>query len=171
MILPPPHHLLSIELSPVKIHRQRAPWLRRLNVVCACLAAAACSGDGGTGAAGLKVQIDLPGRMDGVWASPGQILNCRPLMTVTATGQGRAAWTGGTSRFTAPYGSYDFTYTADEVTQMVGAPAIAAGETITAVLPRSGYASFHVQVSFDYTVEGTAQTGTASGGYDCDAPT
>ena len=38
------------------------------------------------------------------------------------------------------------------------------------VLGRSGNASFHIQVAFAYTVDGTGQQGVASGGYDCKAP-
>ncbi|MFL5542379.1 MAG: hypothetical protein ACJ8J0_25555 [Longimicrobiaceae bacterium] len=129
----------------------------------------ACSGDS-TGAGGLSVKLDLPGTVVGTWADPGQILNCRPEMTVTATGQGKAVWTGGTSHFTAGYGDYDFTYTASDVAFMVGAPEISAGQTLTVVLPRSGYATFHVSVKFNYTVDGTGQTGSASAGFDCKAP-
>lgn len=143
--------------------------IRRSWLACAFLLVPACSGDG-TGSGGLSVKLQLPGTVVGAWSNPGQILNCSPEMTLTATGQGKAVWTGGTSRFTAPYGDYDSTYTAEEVASMAGAPEISAGQTLTTVLHRTGYASFHVQVRFDYTVEGTGQTGTATGGYDCEAP-
>ena len=40
----------------------------------------------------------------------------------------------------------------------------------TATFNQTGFASFHLQVNFAYTVEGTGATGTATGAFDCKAP-
>ncbi|HKP77483.1 MAG TPA: hypothetical protein VJT67_18270 [Longimicrobiaceae bacterium] len=143
---------------------------RRLTALCACLLAAACSGAGGTDGGALQIRVRFSGNGVGYWANPGQILTCKPNMTLEATGAGHAIWTGGTSRLTAPYGTYDFAYTAEEVSTMLGAADITAGQTLTAPIIRTGYASFKVNVSFAYAVEGTGQTGTAGGSFDCEAP-
>ena len=144
---------------------------RRLISVCACLLAAACAG-GGTDAGSLHVQVRFTGAGDGAWVggSGSALLFCHPQMTVSASGSGRAVWTGGSSRLTAPYGTYDLTFTAAEVAAMVGGADVSAGQSRTNTFNQTAYTSFHLQVDFAYTIEGTGATGTATGAFDCDAP-
>lgn len=149
----------------------RGALARRLISVCACLLAAACAG-GGTDAGGLQVKVRFTGAGDGQWVggSGSALLFCHPQMTVSAEGAGRAVWTGGTSRLTAPYGTYDLTFTAAEVAAMVGGADVSAGQSRSNTFNQTAYTSFHLQVNFAYTVEGTGTTGTATGAFDCKAP-
>jgi hypothetical protein len=120
----------------------------------------------------VKVSLHFPGTVTGSW-SPGQpasVLLCRPDLEMSATGAGRASWTGGTGTLSADYGSYPANYTAADVAQITGVAGISAGESVVVAVPKAGYASFRYAITLYYTVEGSAGTGSASAAFDCEAP-
>jgi hypothetical protein len=156
----------------LKLPRSRGDALRRITILTACLSLAACGGgEGVNGPGGFSVSLQVPGTVTGTWGQPGSILLCRPDLSVTAAGPGHATWTGGSATFSAPYGTYPFTYTAAEIAFMVGSDGISGGESLTVPVPKAGYASFRYAFTFNYTVDGTGKTGSASAAFDCNAPT
>lgn len=144
---------------------------RRLPFVCACVFAAACSGgDGATGPREMEVRVQVASPVTGAWQGYTSVLICAPQVRTTATGEGRAVWTGGTSTLTAPYGKYTYTHSAEEMAALVGGDGVSAGQPLTATLPKAGYASFTYAFTLNYAVEGSGQTRSVSASFDCNAP-
>jgi hypothetical protein len=134
--------------------------------------AACAGGDGGTGPGGLTVSLQVPATITGSWSSgqAGSMLLCRPDLTMAATGEGRATWTGGSGTFSADYGTYPATYTAADVAQITGVDGISAGQSAVVAVPKAGYASFRYALTVNYTVAGTGRSGSANAAFDCKAP-
>jgi hypothetical protein len=150
------------------------PRLRRLvahaSLLLAAVALAACAGGEVTGSTALHLRLQLPPQVIGTWVKPGDFLTCRPDLVVSASGEGHATFTGGSSLLSAPYGDTTNDYSAGDMTQILGAPGIDGGGDYTVTLPKAGYASFRFTLTVRYTDDATGAAGSSSVSFDCEAP-
>jgi hypothetical protein len=146
------------------------PYLRRLGGILACAAAIGCSGEPTQPQAGLTLTLAQP-TLAGRWEPDiyGYLV-CRFPVQVASTGSGTLVLTGATYTLVAAYGSYERTWTSDDLARFLGSDHVASGQTLAGTIPIAGAASFHGTITLQYAASAESPIATTSASYACNAP-